>query len=57
VEKSEIKQGVENAGLWNRYRNEHWWRVAFEAYNKASGSNLKPTCGRCFGKVKEWLER
>jgi len=57
MDKAEIKKRLIESGLIHRFRNEKLWQLAFEEYNKASKSNLKPTCGRCFGKVKEWIER
>jgi hypothetical protein len=57
MSKEELKKGLQAAGLWNRYRNEYWWQKAFDEYNFASGSKLRPTCGMCFKKVKEWIEK
>jgi hypothetical protein len=57
MSKEEIKQGLVAAGLWHRFKNVYWWQRAFDEYNLASGSKLRPTCGVCFKKVREWLER
>ena len=57
MDKQEIKNRLEQSGLINRYRNEKLWQLAFDAYNKEQGTKLKPNCGVCFTKVKEWLNR
>jgi hypothetical protein len=38
-----------------RYDNTQEWRDAFLLYNAVHGTKLKPNCGKCFEKVKEWL--
>jgi hypothetical protein len=58
MSKEEILQGLKAAGLWQRAdKDAYWWRTAFDEYNFATGSKLRPTCPGCFKKVKEWLER
>lgn len=41
----------------NRFDDNKQWRDAFKIYNDFHGTTLKPNCGRCFEKVREWLER
>jgi hypothetical protein len=55
LDKEEIKNRLIQSGLINRFSNEKLWQMAFDEYNKATGSKLKPNCGTCFVKVKEWL--
>lgn len=58
LDKQEIRNRLEISGLIHRFKgSEKLWQLAFEEYNKATGSKLKPTCGVCFNKVKEWLNR
>jgi len=58
MSKEELMTGIKSSGYWNRYtKDSYWWQKAFDEYNLASGSKLRPTCGGCFKKVKEWLER
>jgi hypothetical protein len=57
VDKQEKMVGLKSSGYWNRFTNVYWWQKAFDEYNLASGSKLRPTCGMCFKKVKEWLEK
>lgn len=58
MDKQEIKNRLEQSGLINRFKGDQkLWQMAFDAYNSATGSKLKPTCGVCFTKVKEWLNR
>jgi len=53
--KEEVKNNLISSGLINRFKVSYWWSQAFNLYNSHKGSNLKPTCGTCFKKVKEWL--
>jgi len=53
--KEEVKQKLIDTGLINRFRNDHTWIQAFNLYNSTKGANLKPSCGTCFKKVKEWI--
>lgn len=56
MEKSEIKKRLQESGLIERFRgNEKLWQLAFKAYNEENRTNLKPNCGRCFQKVKEFI--
>jgi len=57
MDKQEIRNRLELSGLIHRYKSEKLWVLAFEAYNKETGNKLKPNCGKCFTKVKEWLYR
>lgn len=58
LDKGEIKNRLIEAGLINRFKGDQFlWQEAFRMYNEATGSKLRPTCGVCFAKVKEWLDR
>jgi hypothetical protein len=53
--KEEVKNRLIESGLINRFKNHPLWVQAFNLYNSHKDANLKPTCGTCFKKVKEWL--
>jgi len=56
VDNAEIKKRLIEGGLIERFRgSEKLWQLAFKEYNFANGTNLKPNCGRCFQKVKEFI--
>lgn len=55
MSKEVIKNKLIETGLINRFKNHVLWVQAFNLYNAEKGANLKPTCGTCFKKVKEWL--
>lgn len=58
MEKSEILTGLKNSPDWHRpNKDSYWWKVAFDAYHKATGTRLSIGCGVCYKKVKEWLEK
>lgn len=55
LSKEEIKTALVNTGSINRFRSDNLWGQAFQMYNSERKENLKPTCGTCFKKVKEWI--
>jgi len=59
MSKEEILQGLKAARLWDKAEpNSYWWQKAFEEYNIATGSKLRPSsCATCsYKKVKKWIE-
>lgn len=58
MDKQEIRNRLEQSGLINRFKGDQkLWQLAFDWYNKETESKLKPNCGVCFKKVKEWLNK
>jgi len=58
MSKEELKQGLINSGVWGKVdKNSFWWKKAFDEFNYATNSKLRPTCPMCFKKVKEWIEK
>jgi len=56
MDNAEIKKRLQEGALIERFRgNEKLWQLAFKSYNEANSTNLKPNCGRCFQKVKEYI--
>jgi hypothetical protein len=55
--KEEVKKRLIESGLINRFKQAPLWNMAFNLYNSTKGESLKPTCGTCFKKVKEWILR
>ena len=55
--KEEIKTKLLTTGLINRFKLDPTWVEAFLMYNEEKKAKLKPSCGSCFKKVKEWIMR
>lgn len=53
--KAEALSALEASGDITKHSRTPNWEKAFELYNKATGQNLRPSCGSCFRSVTAWL--
>lgn len=53
--KEEIKKALVDSGKIHRFTSDNLWLQAFKSYNTENKSSLKPSCGTCFQRVKEWI--
>ena len=53
--KEQIKEALVSTGRIHRFTSDNLWLQAFKIYNLEKKSSLKPSCGSCFQRVKEWL--
>lgn len=53
--KAEILIELKKAGQFDSSRKTPLWEIAFTLYNTANNSKLRPSCGGCFNKVRNWL--
>jgi len=58
VDKAEILKALKNSSAWERpNKDNYWWKIAFDEYQKNNSHKVSLTCGRCYPKVKQWLEK
>jgi hypothetical protein len=58
LDKSGVLAALKGNGNIHRYNGSDLWKRAFSLYKEDTGDNgVDTSCGRCYGKVKEWLEK
>lgn len=57
LDKSEVLNKLNETGLMHRYNNDQLWKRAFNLYMQATADKVDIGCGRCYTKVKEWLQK
>jgi hypothetical protein len=57
MDKEGVREKLYETGLIHRYNSDQIWKRAFKIYMEATGDRVDIGCGRCYTKVKEWLER
>lgn len=51
----EALQAVTAEGSIGKFSRTPAWEKAFNAFNAATGKNLRPSCGSCFQEVLRWM--
>jgi hypothetical protein len=55
--KQELSDYMKGNGEIHRFNGKsEAWKAAFKMYNKARGDRLTMDCGKCIGKVHDWLK-
>jgi hypothetical protein len=53
--KSEVKAELKAKGQFDTNTRNELWTVAFKLYEQATKNKLSTSCGRCYEKVRGWL--
>lgn len=58
--KQEVRDAIFHSDQWYTFDNTPMWRRAFELFNETVPDDEKlpiSGCGKCYQKVREWLDQ